>query len=79
MHSLVKETYFDSRLFYLLGEMLKFLVSKINQIGNMILEERTSASNIFQVRCNHYYEVIPDEMEDFSERYFEIVTKTFEN
>ncbi len=47
MHSL-QQGYFDSTLFYLLGEMLNYVVEKINILGNLTLSHNNSAAdNVF--------------------------------
>jgi len=46
MHSL-QSNYFDRTLFYILGEMLNFVVYSINNLDNFLPHERSSASNIF--------------------------------
>ena len=46
MHSL-QENYFDSTLFYLLGEMLNYIVMEMNIMGNLQVFQRVSSQDIF--------------------------------
>lgn len=49
IHSL-HHNYFDSTLFYILGEILNYLVKEINNLQNMYLPRYVKNNDIFHIR-----------------------------
>ncbi|KRX05034.1 Protein kinase-like domain [Pseudocohnilembus persalinus] len=74
IHSL-HHNYFDSTLFYILGEILNYVVSQINNFGGFYLPKYVNDTNIFSIRQNYFYDLIPYEMKEFSMNYFEIFSQ----
>ncbi|KAL4463226.1 hypothetical protein ABPG74_007227 [Tetrahymena malaccensis] len=79
MHSL-QSSYFDSTLFYTLGELLSYIVHQINNQGNLYIEERESNDDIFEVRKNIYKGLVTFEAkESFSEAYLALIQQQQNN
>ena len=68
MHSL-KNSYFDSTLFYILGETLNYILLQINNLDNLRFEERVSSSDLFAVRSSSFGVLVPQECQGFSSKF----------
>ena len=49
LHS-ISANYFDSTFFFMLGEILNYVVYQINNLGNLKYDKKISAQDVFQIR-----------------------------
>ncbi|CAK58855.1 unnamed protein product (macronuclear) [Paramecium tetraurelia] len=78
LHS-ISQNYFDSTFFFLLGEMLHYIIYQINNLGNLKYDKKISSQDIFQIKINYFNQLQDLEAEEFTDFYLNKLEEPYIN